>query len=119
MSITLNTKTYSFAGIANAISTYVDRSGGIASAFSNITSSLRFDTKVRGQWKLEVPIIVTEASSCACPGDVAKVSDLNLSYRLDKNLTLAERTDFALRVKDLVASPEFQASIINLTQPTA
>lgn len=119
MSIILNTKTYGFSGIANAISTFVNRDGGIAAAFSTITASLRFDTKVRGQWKLEVPIVAEEASSCACPGDVVKVSDLNLSFRLDKGLTTAERTDFALRVKDLVASPEFQASIINLALPAA
>lgn len=119
MSIILNTKTYGFAGIANAIAQFVDRSGGIASSFSNLTSSLRFDTKVRGQWKLEVPIIAGEAGPCACPGEVVKVSDLNLSFRLDTGLTVAERTDFALRVKDLVASPEFQASIINLTLPAA
>lgn len=119
MAITLNTKAYGFAGIANAVSTYVERSGGIAAAFSNLSASLRFDTKVRGVWKLDVPIVATEASSCACPGQVVKLSDVSINFRLDTKLTADERTDFALRVKDLVASPEFQASITNLVLPSA
>lgn len=125
MALTLNTKTYSFSGIANAITTYLERSGGIAAAFSAVTASLRMDSgssreaKSRIQWKLQFPVVADEASACACPGDVVIEADASIAIRLSKNMALAERTDFALRLKDLVASTEFQSSIINLQQPTA
>ena len=116
--IVLNTKTYIGRGIANAIATWMETSAGVVAAFSAVTASLRLDTKVRVQWKLEVPVVATEASSCVCPGQVLRVSDANLQIRMDPGATTAERTDFALRLKDLVASPEFQASIISISQPT-
>lgn len=115
----LNTKTYSFTGVTNGISAYANRDGGMATGFSNVTTSLRFDSKVRGQVKLDLPIVASEASACACPGTVTASSDANISFRMDKTLTLAERTDFALRLKDLVASAEFQGMIINFQLPVA
>lgn len=119
MAIVLNTKTYSFSGILNGITGYVERSGGIAAAFSNLTASLRIDSKVRIVWKLVMPIVAEEASACACPGDVVELADASITIRLDPKMTTAERTDFGLRLKDLVASAEFQAGITSLVQPNA
>lgn len=120
--ITLNTKTYTGAGFVNGLVSWIERSAGIASGFSPVRSSLRTDPqkdgKVRGKWDIEMPIIATESSACSCAGDVLRVADAVISFRLDKGLTLAERTDFALRLKDLVASAQFQASITNLEQQT-
>lgn len=115
--ITLNTKTYTGRGVINSLSTYVELSGGIAASFSPLTASMKMDTKSRVLWKLEVPVVAAEATSCACPGQVLRVSDASIQIRMDLGATVAERTDFALRLKDLVASPEFQASITNLQQP--
>ena len=125
MAINLNTKSYTFRGIVNAVSTYLNGTG-LASSFSALTASLRVPVgkpdvkeKIRGAWKLSVPVVAEEAGTCACPGDVLRVSDADISFRMAANATLAERTDFALRLKDLTASPEFQASIINLQLPNA
>lgn len=121
MALTLNTKTYAWSGIANMISTWFERTGGVAAAFSSVTASAKISTskaeRTRINWKLRLPVVATEATSCACPGDVVRSIDGDINLRIDSGMTLAERTDYALRLKDLVASPKFQASIINLEQP--
>lgn len=124
MAITLNTKSYTFRGVVNAVSVYLNGTG-LASSFSNLTISLRVPfganakEKIRGAWKLSVPVIAEEAGTCACPGEVLRVSDADITFRMAANATLAERTDFALRLKDLTASPEFQASVISLSLPSS
>lgn len=115
--ITLNTETYNGTGVTNGVAQYIERSAGVAAGFSPVTGSVRQDSKSRVQWKLAQPVVATEASSCSCPGTVIRVMDADIRARLDPGATLAERTDFALRLKDLVASVEFQQSIINLQQP--
>lgn len=116
--IVVNTKTYNGTGVISGIGQYTERSGGIAAAFSSLTASVVLGVKSRIHWKLRLPVVADEASSCACPGQVVRSADADLAIRMDPGMTLAERTDFALRLKDLVASPEFQASIISLQQPT-
>lgn len=119
--ITLNTKVYNGAGVLNGIAQYFERSGGIAGAFSQLTASVVVGfakAKTRVHWKIGMPVVATEASACACPGDAVRRLDADMTVRMDSTATLAERTDFALRLKDLVASAEFQQSIINFQQPT-
>lgn len=117
--IVLNTKNYLGAGIANAISAFTDRSAGIAAAFSHATFNLRIapKDKIRGTVKLDLPVVATEATSCACPGDVVRLADATISFRMDPGMTATERTDFALRLKDLVATSAFQDMVINLVVP--
>lgn len=117
--IVLNTKTYNGSGIANGVASYMERSSGLAAGFSPLTAAVKAleSGKSRISWKLFQPTVAAEASSCSCPGQVLRVNDANIGVRLDPGATLAERTDFALRLKDLVASTEFQSSIINLQQP--
>lgn len=122
MSITLNTKAYSYIGLNNGISTYLNRDGGLAASFSPLSARVVVSnqaSKSTISWKLKVPVISTESSACACPGDELREAIADISVRLGASATLAERTDFALRLKDLVSSPEFQASIISLSQPMA
>lgn len=122
MSITLNTKAYNFAGLMNGIATYQDRSAGLASGFSALSARVQVtvqNSKSHVSWKLRLPVVNSESSACSCPGDVLRTSIADIVIQLGASATLAERTDFALRLKDLVASPEFQASIINLGQPNA
>lgn len=114
MPLTLNTKTYAGAGVANGVTSYVERSAGVASGFSTLTSSLRIDSMVRGKVVLTLPLIAPEATACACPGDVVKSGEAQILIRLDKKLTTAERTDLRLRLKDLVASAQFIAWFDNL-----
>lgn len=116
--IVLNTKTYTGGGVANSIATYTERSSGVAAGFSPLTGTVRMDTKSRIQWKLGMPVIAAEASPCACPNDVVRRLDADLSIRFDPGATTAERTDFADRLKDLVNSAQFRASLISLEAPT-
>lgn len=119
--IVLNTKTYGGIGLLAGIAQWFERSGGVAGAFGSLTATVKVgggSTKSRIHWKLGMPVVAEEASSCACPGTVTRRLDGDIDIRMDPTATLAERTDYALRLKDLVASPEFQASIINLAQPS-
>lgn len=116
--IVLNTKTYTGSGIINAIATWVERSGGVAAAFSYLTASLRITDKSRGKWKLSYPIVATVDTASAAIGDLLRTADVEISWRIDPGFTAAERTDFGLRVKDLAAHSEFQNMITNLIQPT-
>jgi hypothetical protein len=120
VSITLNTKVYNGNGVIAGVSSYTERTAGVAAGFSPVTATVSVGdgtAKSRIRWKLHLPVVATEASACACPGQAIRSSDGDINVRLDPGSTTAERTDFALRLKDLVASPEFQASIINLQQP--
>lgn len=116
--IVLNTKTYNGRGLLNGIARYVESSGGIAAAFSPLSGTVNLDSKSRARWKLDMPVVAEEASACACPGSVIRVANADINIRMDLGMTLAERTDFADRIKDLVSHADFRASIISLTQPT-
>lgn len=114
MPLTLNTKTYNGNGVANAIASYTERSGGVASSFSDVTSSLRIDSKVRGRIKLMLPEVATEASACSCAGDVVTAADAVIEFRIDPNASAAFRADFYARLKDLVATAAVKAMVENL-----
>lgn len=119
--IVLNTKTYSGNGVINGTATYTDRSAGTAAGFSPLTGAVALgggSALSRIRWKLAVPVITTEATPCACPDDVIRVGDVDVVVRFAKGATVAERTDLADRLKDLVSSAQFRASIISLEQPT-
>lgn len=118
MPFTLNTKIYNGAGLANGVARYVERSAGVASGFSNLTSSLKIDSKVRGVIKIDLPEITTESSACACPGDILRMSGVDISIRLDPKAPAATRTDLRLRLKDLIASAQFIAWFDNLEPMT-
>lgn len=123
MSITLNSKVYNFAGFdTQSVSNYANRDSGVPSGFSKLTSrvddgSASSNTKVR--WKLKVPVIATESSECACEGALLRDYIADIVVTVPPGSTLAERTDLEARIVDLVASPEFSGSIINLIQPNA
>lgn len=123
MSITLNSKVYSYDGMTNqAISQYSDRSGGVPSSFSPLTSkvedgSASSNTKVR--WKLKVPVVATVDSDCSCAGSLLREYITDIVVTVPPGSTATERTDLEARISDLVASAEFSASIISLIQPNA
>lgn len=119
MSLTLNTKVFTFDGVVNAIATFSNRAAGVVAGFQGVTALIRLGDKSRITWKAGFPVVAAEASECACPGQVLRRLDADVSIRMDPGATLAERTDFALSLKDLVASPEFQASIISLQTPAS
>lgn len=123
MSITLNSKIYTWTGFnQNAQGVYSERSGGYPSAFSYLTTKVntgtgKSDSTVK--WNLSVPIVATTDSDCSCAGDPLRTSYVRIELQVPAGSSSAERTDLATRVKELVASAEFQASITNLTQPAS
>lgn len=119
MSLTLNTKVYPFAGVMGGIASYVYRGLGLAALFSTATIQVRLDTMSRIHAKLVVANPVPEDSGCCVTSPVAGVMDVDIKVRLPTNATAAERTDFALRLKDFVGTTEFQSAITNLAQPSA
>lgn len=112
--ITLNTKLYSGSGFIAGVAQWVERGAGILSGFSNLRASLRSDTKVRVKWDFDLPVVATEDSACSCAGSILRKGDVAVSIRMDPTMTLAERTDLADRLKDLVQTSQFRDSIISL-----
>lgn len=113
--IVLNTKTYTGTGLYNGLANWLEQSGGIAASFSRLTQSLVINSMIRVKTKLVMPVVASESSSCSCEGDVIRTADLDASIRMSPGMTLAERTDFADRVKDYFASAQFRAAVITLT----
>lgn len=122
MSLTLNTKIYSFSGfIQGAIARYLNAGGGTAGSFKTATAkvdAVNQEKMIKVRWKLRLPVVADEAS-CMCPDGVVRECFADIVASVPASALAAERTDLALSLKDLVATPEFQASIINLQTPSA
>lgn len=124
MAISLNSKTYNFVGFdRNGVSIYQETSAGVPTGFSYLTcrvspATAKETAKVR--WRLTMPVVAADDSSCSCTGAVLRTYTYD-EGRIDIPGTgsSAERTDFGLRLKDLVATTQYQASITSLTQPSA
>ena len=111
----LNGKTYTGAGLANGVAWYYERSAGVPAGFSAASSSVRSDKEFwRLTGKLDLPIVSTSATECACPGSVLSKSDVQFNARSDPAADLATRTDLYERFKDYVASTQVQAMFLNL-----
>ena len=123
MSIVLNTKTYTFRGFnPQSISTYAETSAGVPNGFSWLTDKVEGADgtgKVKSRWKLKVPVVAATDTDCGCAGDLLREITVDVVVTSDRGSTVTERTDVADRIRDLVASPEFRASIINLIQASA
>lgn len=124
MAITLNTKVYNFSGFdQNGVSVFQEVSGGVATAFSYLTCRVQpgnsgKDSTVR--WRLTMPIVAATDSECGCAGTVVRTFRYEDGRSvIPATATLAERTDFQVRVKDLAACAQFIASYKDLVQPTA
>lgn len=122
MSLTLNTKIYSFTGfIQGAIARYLNAGSGTASGFKTVTAKVEDPNRegmIKVRWKLKLPTVVSEAE-CACPGGVVRENFADIVVTISSSAPAAERTDLALSLQDLVATPEFQASITSLQTPSA
>ena len=117
--LVLNGKTYYGAGLANGIAKYVDRSAGVPAGFSEATSSVRSDKDYyRLTGKLNLPIVSTSATECACPGSILSESDAQFTVRIDPKADLATRTDLNERFQAYVATAEVEAMFLNLQNLT-
>lgn len=123
MAITLNAKAYNFAGFNNVSqSVYKYTGGGLPSSFSYLTSKVNTGTgkaDSTARWNLSVPHVATADSACGCEGTVLGTDYVRIELSVAPITTAAERTDLWTRLRDLVASAEFKASVESLTQPSA
>lgn len=123
MAISLNAKSYSFAGFnATSQSVFKYTGGGLPSSFSYLTTKVTTPTGGKdsvARWNLSIPHVASEASACACPGGVLGTDYIQIQASISAVTTAAERTDIWTRIRDLVASPEFKASIEGLTQASS
>lgn len=127
MAITLNSVVYNWAGFdPSSTSRWTATAGGLATSFANLTARVTIGGKEgKGQvarmskvkWRMATPVIATEASSCACAGDVLRTSYVDVAADFDPTATLAERTDILARLRALVLTAEFGNSFLNLVQP--
>lgn len=118
--LTLNTKVFTGSGLANAIYTWYYRAAGVVVGWAKASVNVQLGVqKNRVNWKLNEPVVAEEATSCACPSTVLRNAAADISVRFDAGATTAERTDFALKLKDLVASADFQNSLINFEYPAS
>lgn len=116
--LTLNGKTYTGAGVANGIASYVERSSGVASGFSPLTASVRpgsGNSPSKVAWKMKVPVVAGALLDNA--GQVLRTIEVDVSVRASALATTAELTDVELRVSDLVGTSAFTDSIKDLLQP--
>lgn len=124
MTITLNTKPYTFSGVdSNNESVYFNRPAGAATGwsrlFAKVVATLQKGGTTKTTWRLKLPVIADAANSCSCPGEILRESTVMISITASNTATSAELADLALRIKDLAASTEFQSSVSSLVQPTA
>ena len=124
MAITLNSKTYNFIGFdRNGVSIYQESSAGVPSGFGYLTcrvipASGQQPAKVR--WRLTMPVVATEDSACSCDGSVLRTYEYDEGkVNVPSSSTSTERTDFATRVKELLATTQYQASVTSLVQPSS
>lgn len=106
--VTLNTVVYSPAGSDKGILYWWNRSGGVAGSFSSLTQGFVSNSGARkltkATFRLSIPVVADENSSCACAGEVVRTSSAQMDFWIDPNATAAERLDLYNRVKDLAAS---------------
>lgn len=119
--IVLNTKTFGGRGIIAGVASYLEATAGVLAGFLTLTGSVKLPqaklAKAKTEWRLRIPVVTEDASACACPGEAVDEIDCYIVVRASQGTSTAVRTNMALMVKDLTASPEFQASVISFTQP--
>ncbi len=129
MSITLNSVVYNWSGFdTSGTSRWTATAAGIASAFSNLTAKVTMiaGPSVKGvvqpktskvKWRIQIPVIATEDSSCACVGSVLRTSYADIAVDFDATATAAERIDMLDRIQALVLTTPFIDSVEDLVQP--
>jgi hypothetical protein len=120
-SITLNSVVYSYASDQGGIITWRDTTGGIPTGFGTITMRMGLTPSKDGPYRVELglrlPVVATDDSDCSCAGTLLRYENVRVSVELPQTGTAAERTDFAVRLKDLLANALVQAALSSLVRP--
>lgn len=116
--IVLNAKNYVGEGIQNGLTFFREKSAGLVAGFNTLTGRIAFNpTKTVVAWKLVKPTLATESDECACAGTVLREAIIDITVRLDRAATQAERDAIAEDIEDLVATSQFKTSITGFVTP--
>ncbi len=112
--IVLNSLTYVGNGTINGVVSFINRTAGIVAGFRKLTNRVSFGDKTVTAWKLVEPTLVAADSTCGCAGEVRYLNYVDITVRLDRATTAAERTALLTSIRDLVATTHFGDSITSL-----
>jgi hypothetical protein len=120
--IVVNTKTYTYASDVGGVVTMVETSGGIPTGFGKITFSLREPVKGSPNYRAivteYVPVVASVDGGGFVAGQLMRYSKFSHSFEVPATGTTAERTDAALRSKDLLANAQIQGILTTLVRPS-
>lgn len=128
MSLTLNLKEYTYRQNTAGVSTYINSASNTVNGFSSLTATTTIGKPALGNrpasrsktmWKLSLPVLAEDDSACGCTGEVIGTCDWLVEVRSDVRVPTSVLADGRLRMKDLIATSEFIASVDSHTQPTA
>lgn len=117
-SVTLNSVVYNPSGTNNGLTSWIDRSAGIAAGFSPLTEKFQLDqgpshlTKL--SFRLELPVVADSDTACACSGSLLGKNTVNVSVWIRDGAPESERTDLLTRIQDLVSSAPFTDAVGSL-----
>lgn len=116
--IVLNSLNYVGQGVINGLSHFWERSAGIVNGFRHLQNSIGLSQdKTHVKWKLTVPYLVEEDSSCACTGAKQYEDTLvDIVVRFDKKLPAAHRDATQTSIENLVVTQQFRDSVKLLLQ---
>lgn len=112
--IVLNSLTYVGNGIVNGVAWFINRSAGVVNGFNQLSSRIGYGDKTIVHWKLMLPSLVADDSPCGCAGSVSYTNYVDITARMDRKTTAAERTAILASIRDLVATTNFGDSITSL-----
>lgn len=115
--VTLNTIVYSKAGVNGGVASWINRAAGVIAGFTVLKQFFKSPvsgTQTKIDFNLSVPVVATADSGCHCAGDLLRTNSVTVSVWVAATSTTDERTDLYLRLKDLVATPMFQAAVKDL-----
>lgn len=126
--VVLNTKTYTPQSSTGSKVVWAETSGGVPTGFSLLSMELRNPPLSTDRAKagaspfrvtliLDVPVVATEDTDCVCAGGILRWERCRIQVEIPQNGTTAERTDVGLRIKDLLANAQVQATLANLVMP--
>lgn len=116
--IVLNALNYVGEGIVNGISWFREKSVGLVAGFRTLTARISYNpTKTVVAWKLVKPVVATESTDCVCAGEILREAIIDITVRLDREATQAERDAIVEDIEDLVATTQFKGSITGFVMP--
>lgn len=112
--ITLDGVVYADMGVANNVHSWADHSAGVPAGFSTLTQRINL-TKERVNFlsKLYVPLIESDPSACACPGDLLSECYVDINVRTSKKTDGITRAFILQAIRDYVATTEFSGMLTN------